>query len=79
VDLSRIINELRAERARLDQAISALEGADSAGRRGRAAGLRSVPRKRRRGHMTAAGRRRLSELLKKRWAQGKMGRRKKAA
>jgi hypothetical protein len=29
--------------------------------------------------MTAAGRRRLSELLKKRWAQGKMGRRKKKA
>jgi hypothetical protein len=79
VDLTRIINELRAERARLDQAISALEGTNPAGRSGRTAGLRSGPRKRRRGHMTAAGRRRLSELLKKRWAQGKMGRRKKAA
>jgi len=78
VDLSRIIDELRAERARLDQAISALEGANSAGRRGRT-GPRLVPRKRRRRHMSAAGRRRLSELLKKRWAQGKMGRRKKAA
>lgn len=79
MDLSRIIDELKAERARLNQAISALEGANSAGRRGRTAGLRSVPRKRRRGHMTAAGRKRLSELLKKRWAQGKMGRKKKAA
>ena len=77
MDLSRIIDELRAERARLDQAISALEDANSAGR-GRT-GLRSVPRKRRRGHMTAAGRKRLSVLLKKRWAQGKMGRKKKTA
>jgi hypothetical protein len=79
VDLSRIIDELRAERARLNQAISALEGTNSAGPRGRTAGRRSVPRKRRRGPMTAAGRKRLSELLKKRWAQGKMGRKKKAA
>ena len=79
MDLRGIIDELKAQRTRLDQAISALEGANSAGRRGRPAGLRSVPRKRRRGHMTAAGRRRLSELLKKRWAQGKMGKKKKAA
>ncbi|MGB9104542.1 MAG: hypothetical protein WCC59_07290 [Terriglobales bacterium] len=78
MDLSRIIDELRAQRARLDQAISALEGSNSA-RRGRIAALQSAPKKRRRGHMTAAGRKRLSELLKKRWAQGKMGKKKKAA
>lgn len=78
MDLSRIIDELRAQRARLDQAISALEGANSA-RRGRPAGTKPTTTKRRRGHMTAAGRKRLSELLKKRWAQGKMGKKKKAA
>jgi hypothetical protein len=78
VDLSRIIDELRAQRARLDQAISALERANSAPRR-RPAGAKPATTKRRRGHMTAAGRRRLSELLKQRWAQGKMGRKKKAA
>jgi hypothetical protein len=29
--------------------------------------------------MTAAGKKRLSLMMKRRWAQGKMGRRKKAA
>lgn len=79
MDLSRIIDELRAQRAHLEQAISALEGANSAGRRGRTAGTKPTTTKRRRGHMSAAGRRKLSRLMKQRWAQGKMKSRAKAA
>ena len=72
MDTNRIIADLRAERDRIDQAISALEAVNSSGRRraGRPPGAaRKAPR---RGGMSAAARRKLSRLLKQRWAQGKM-------
>ena len=75
MDTSRIIAELTSERNRLDKAITALAGMTSTNHAGRT--TRTSRRGRRR--LTAAGRKRLSELLKKRWASGKMGRRKKAA
>jgi hypothetical protein len=65
MDTQSILNELRAERDRLDTAIAALESSSN-----------SFPTRRRR-RMSAAGRKRLSMLLKRRWAQGKMGRRAK--
>jgi hypothetical protein len=66
VNIDRIVADLRAERDRLDQAISALEG--QAGRGGRrAAGM--GPRRRR--HMSPDARRRISEMMKKRWAERK--------
>lgn len=65
VTLDRILADLRAERDRIDQAISALEGRGSS-HRGRAAG---GPRRRR--HMSADARRRISEMMKKRWAERK--------
>jgi len=74
MDTNRILAELRAERDRIDQAISAIEAVNSTGRRrvGRPPGpARKV---RRRGGMSAAARRKLSRLLKQRWAQGKMKR-----
>jgi len=72
MDINTILAELRAERDRIDQAISALEAVNSTGRPrvGRPPGVaRKVSR---RGGMSAAARRKMSRLLKQRWAQGKM-------
>ena len=72
MDTKRIIAELRAERERLDQAIAAIEGLNSAGRQRVGRPPRAAEKPRRRGRMSAAARRKLSRLLKQRWAQGKM-------
>jgi len=78
MDTHRIVAELRAERDRIDQAISAIEAVNSTGGRrvGRPPG--AVRKARGRGRMSAAARRKLSRLLKQRWAQGKMKRAKVA-
>jgi hypothetical protein len=67
MDTQQIITELEAERERLDQAISALRGSMTA-RRG-AGGLGKGRRGRRR--LSAAAKRRISEMMKKRWAERK--------
>jgi hypothetical protein len=72
LDITQILAELEAERDRIDQAIRSLENIGSAPRRGRPAGQPVGGRRRRR--LTPEGRRRLSEMMKKRWAE----RRKKA-
>ena len=79
MDTNRILAELRAERDRIDQAISALEAVNSTGHRrvGRPPG--SARKARRRGRMSAAARRKMSRLMKQRWAQGKMKPRAKKA
>ena len=59
MDLDRIVGELEAERDRLSGAIALLKGAAS-----RAASSKTPGR-----GMTPAGRKRLSELMKKRWAE----------
>jgi hypothetical protein len=71
MDTNRILAQLRAERDRIDQAISALEAVDSTEPRrvGRPPRAAAIPR--RRGRMSAAARRRLSRLLKQRWVQGR--------
>jgi hypothetical protein len=71
VDIGAIVSELKKERDRLNRAIAALEGTDVA----RNANVRSStsgpvarnPTKRR--HLSPEGRKRLSELMKKRWAE----------
>jgi hypothetical protein len=69
LDISKILNELRRERDRINDAIAALEKVTtkSNGRRGprRHAGR---PRRRR---LTPEGRKRLSDMMKKRWAERK--------
>ncbi len=74
MDIRRILADLCAERDRLDQAISALEALGATGRksarRGAAFGAAPV-RKRKRRHMSAAARKRISEMMKKRWAERK--------
>jgi hypothetical protein len=73
MDTHNILAELRAERERIDQAISALEalGSDSASARrtGRRSAGAGATRGRR--HMSAATRKRISEMMKQRWAERK--------
>ncbi len=66
MDTQQIISELEAERDRLEQAISALRGSLSGGR-----GFASAGRGRRGRRLSAAAKRRISEMMKKRWAERK--------
>ena len=79
MDTSKILADLRAEQSRIEQAIAALEALDGSGpttRSYRRAVSSVKPAKRtRRRRMSAAGRKRISEMMKRRWAE----RRKKAA
>ena len=72
MDTNRILAELRAERHRIDQAISALEAINSTGRRRAGRPAKTAATRSRRGRMSAAARKKLSRLLKERWAQGRM-------
>jgi len=72
MDFNEILTELHAERARIDRAIAAIEGLNSAGRRSAGRPPRSTATRRKRGRMSVAARRKLSRLLKQRWAKGKM-------
>jgi hypothetical protein len=78
-NFGRILTQLRSERdqaqqelQKLDEAIRAMEAVNSKGGRrvGRPPKTAEKPRRHRR--MSAAARRKLSRLLKQRWAQGKM-------
>jgi len=67
MNVNRILAELKGERARLDVAISAIEGITRTGtRRGRPAGSRRGRRR-----MSAAARKRISLAQKARWAKQK--------
>ncbi len=78
MDTRRILSELRAERDRLNQAIDALQSLDRTAvptHRGRAkaAATAKPAAKGRRGRrrLSAATRRRMSEMMKARWAERK--------
>lgn len=60
MNISEMVRELKAERSRLDAAIKALEAASS-----------NDPERAKRGNISAAGRRRIAEAQKKRWAKFK--------
>jgi hypothetical protein len=64
VNREEIIQELTVERERLDQAIAALGG----GRSSAVSSVASTPSRRGRRHMSAEGRKRISDAQKKRWA-----------
>ncbi len=76
MDIQQIIADLKNESARLKRAIAALEGGDfpSGASNGRTISQPTVSAKKTRGPLTPEGRKRLSESMKKRWAE----RRKKA-
>ena len=77
MDINRILTELRAEHDRIGRAIAAIEAVNSTGRRRVGRPPKAARKVRRR--MSAAARRKLSRLLKQRWAQGKMKPRAKKA
>jgi hypothetical protein len=72
MDITAIVSELKKERDRLNRAIAALEGTDvvRTGPGKSAATPTLVIRKGKKGnHLSAEGRKRLSEMMKKRWAE----------
>jgi hypothetical protein len=83
MDIQRILRELRAERSRIDQAINAIESLDGVGRKSSRGTspvrVQTAPGRRGRRRLSTAARKRLSQLLKQRWAQGKMKPKRKAA
>jgi hypothetical protein len=65
MNIGQIVHQLKQERSRLDAAIEALEGATGGGkRRGRPPGSK-------RRTLSAAARKRISQAMKKRWAERK--------
>jgi len=78
VIIQQIVAVLTAERNLLDRAISALNGISPQPRRGRPPKAAQTLARPKHGRMSAAARKKMSRLLKQRWAQGKMGRRGKA-
>jgi hypothetical protein len=77
MDIQNILADLKRERDRLNSAIAALEGPGQR-RRGRPAGSGSAgpsssasTGRRQRRHMSAAARKRISEMMKQRWAERK--------
>lgn len=85
MNLEDILAELRSQRARIDQAISVLQGSAgySAPRRGRPPKSQAAPTlgQTRRRTMTQAARKRISDAMKRRWAKwkGKSAPKKKSA
>jgi len=78
VDTAKIVQEIDTEIARLTSARNILTGSNSithARQKTKSAPSRRATRTKRANRLSPAGRRRLSELMKKRWAE----RRKKAA
>lgn len=65
MDIQRVLAELKQERDRIEEAISALEGLDGNTRRSAGAGRKG------RRHMSAEARARISRAMKLRWAQRK--------
>jgi hypothetical protein len=72
MDLGTVIADLRREAERISRAIAALAGLgtrEAAGKRGVSASEGTTSKRKKRGGMTPAGRKRLSMLMKKRWAE----------
>jgi hypothetical protein len=70
LDIQAIVKELKRERDRLSRAIAALEETDSSPTprmSSPTANVSAPPRKKRR--FTPEGRKRLSDMMKKRWAE----------
>lgn len=73
MDIQAIVKELKLERDRLNTAIEALEGTDlplTPRKSSRAPKVAAPPRKRR-SRLTPEGRKRISDMMKKRWAEKK--------
>ena len=82
MDLTQIVEQLKAERNKLEAAIQALEGlggiSSRGRRRGRPPGHKNKPADARptgRRQLSAAARKRIAEAMRKRWAAVKAGKR----
>ncbi|HWR37589.1 MAG TPA: hypothetical protein VN622_17140 [Clostridia bacterium] len=75
MDILKILNDLRAEREHIDQAISALEalgaGARSEVSPAQKPAKAAAKQTRGGGRMSPAARKRMSEMMKRRWAERK--------
>ena len=69
MDIAGILSELKTERDRLNRAIEALEGTDGARTGSNKRGLPALVKAKKGRHLSAEGRKRLSEMMKKRWAE----------
>ena len=69
MDIERIVAELEQERDRINQAISSLKRVNSAGSARKIAAANGRSERKRNGGMSAAARKRLSQTMKKRWAE----------
>jgi hypothetical protein len=70
LELDRIIADLRREAERISKAITALLGSATGGaKRGPKPAAPGAKKRKRRGRLTPEGRKRLSEAMKKRWAE----------
>jgi hypothetical protein len=80
MDLARIVSELKRERDRIDRAITALDGGDSKGLKADTSNSSVKSGGPKRGkRLSAEGRRRISEAMKRRWAAKKSKAGKQAA
>ena len=69
LDIERIVTELEQERDRISHAIALLKGVNSSSSMRKTGAGKGRSAKRRSGGMSPAARKRLSELMKKRWAE----------
>jgi hypothetical protein len=73
LEIDRIVADLRREAERIGKAITALLGSATGAPAKRGRKAKAVPqgtqKRKRRGRLTPEGRRRLSEAMKKRWAE----------
>ena len=69
MDIGKILDELKKERSHIDEAIAALQNLGSKPGNGRR--TRGAANGRRKRRLTPEGRKRLSEMMKKRWAERK--------
>lgn len=74
MDLEKIVAELKSEMDRIGRAIGLLETQEAPKRRGRPPGSAAAKASKNPGRqgLTPAGRKRLSEMMKKRWAERRM-------
>jgi hypothetical protein len=72
LDIERIVADLKREERQLSRAIAALEGMDKSGagtRKSAGAPRQAASNRKKRHRLTPEGRKRLSEAMKRRWAE----------
>ena len=71
MDIQAILLGLKGDRNRLETAITALEGLRAKSKRGPGRHKGGYPQMKKRRHMSVAARKRISEVMKQRWAERK--------